>query len=276
MFRRIASTGRPTARKSRVVRPGVEALGRRDLPTAGLAAVAYYPATGQLVINGSSNDDRVTVTRNVFRGGIIEVRQLAAVDNRNYRYGPWEQDIVGPVTKIIFNGKDGNDSFTNETSIESLAVGGAGNDTLVGGSGDNVLVGGSGDDRLEAGNGVNRLYGGDGSDTLVGGSGASYLAGVGQDAAVVESSPGNFTLQYSRVASGFGYDRLTGVPGHTAFIVDGCEGYSIDIIGGSGDGGVSPRFGNPVVTPYTPPKQQPGSETPLPGWGTLFGQDRIG
>jgi Ca2+-binding RTX toxin-like protein len=84
------------------------------------------------------------------------------------------------VKSILFNGGAGDDSFTNNTAIRSIAHGGAGNDHLTGGrgkdllegdAGNDVLDGRSGDDVLDGGAGNDHLNGDDGHDVLRGGPG---------------------------------------------------------------------------------------------------------
>ncbi len=84
---------------------------------------------------------------------------------------------VSSVTQITFNGRDGNDKFTNNTSIRSDAEGGKGNDTLQGGSSDDFLMGGEGNDSLLGKLGADCLYGGIGNDNLAGDAGIDVLEG---------------------------------------------------------------------------------------------------
>lgn len=92
------------------------------------------------------------------------------------------------VSKIVFRGNDGNDSFVNYSNIAAQAYGGAGddvfnasyssgnhqlygeggNDTLYAGQGSDLLDGGDGDDVVNAsyGSGTNLLYGGAGDDRM--------------------------------------------------------------------------------------------------------------
>ena len=73
--------------------------------------------------------------------------------------------------------------------IDTVLLGGQGNDTLTGGSRNDALFGGAGNDRLIGGAGRNYLAGGTGDDTYVVSSGTDYVfeaAGAGTD--IVESS----------------------------------------------------------------------------------------
>lgn len=104
------------------------------------------------------------------------------------------------VERILFQGRSGNDQFTNATDISSFAYGHSGNDILRGGNGNNWMQGGAGNDRLFGGDrndlirgndgndeidgGLrhDRIFGNDGSDLIVGSQGRDVLdGGDGQD-----------------------------------------------------------------------------------------------
>jgi Ca2+-binding RTX toxin-like protein len=85
--------------------------------------------------------------------------------------------FTSKVSAILFAGGDGNDKFTNDTGIGSLATGGNGNDLLIGGSGGDVLFGGNGNDSLNGRGGQDKLLGQGGADFLAGGTGNDYLDG---------------------------------------------------------------------------------------------------
>jgi Ca2+-binding RTX toxin-like protein len=72
-------------------------------------------------------------------------------------------------------GGDGNDTFINNTSINSVYYGTGGNDTLIGGSGFDLLKGGAGDDLLDGGGGNDDLSGDDGVDVLIPGGGRNIV-----------------------------------------------------------------------------------------------------
>jgi Ca2+-binding RTX toxin-like protein len=63
---------------------------------------------------------------------------------------------------------DGDDSLTDQTSIDMLADGGIGSDTI---------LGGAGDDRISGGDGRDYLYGGVGDDRIAGDAGDDFLVG---------------------------------------------------------------------------------------------------
>lgn len=77
-------------------------------------------------------------------------------------------DNVSKVTRVVFNGYGGNDTFRNFTAIPTTADGGDGDDVLQGGTGNDILSGGTGDDMLCGGAGNDSLWGDAGQDQLFG------------------------------------------------------------------------------------------------------------
>ncbi len=149
----------------RQVKLRLEALDAHITPSAGVSR----NGAGQIVIQGSSHDDTADVSQ---RGNDIVV----TMDGVTSKFA------ANRVRGITFNGGNGNDKFTNNTSLRALANGGNGNDTLVGGSANDTLNGGGGDDLLEGEGGNDSLQGGEGNDDLVGGGGNDNLqAGNGND-----------------------------------------------------------------------------------------------
>nr|NCS31076.1 hypothetical protein [Microcystis aeruginosa F13-15] len=63
-------------------------------------------------------------------------------------------------------GNDGNDTFTNSSTVSVTIDGGKGDDTIKGGSGDDVLIGGEGSDSINGGLGNDTLQGGSGQDSF--------------------------------------------------------------------------------------------------------------
>ena len=123
---------------------------------------------GLLTITGTSADDVASVAPGTLRGTIIAKR------------GSFSETFdVGEVSKIVFYGNDGDDRFTNTTSIPSEAYGNDGNDVLYGGSGDDFLVGGYGQDTLRGYAGDDTVWGSGGSDWLYGGEGNDLVKGHG-------------------------------------------------------------------------------------------------
>ncbi len=173
---------------------------------------------GSLTITGTSINDYVTVS---VVGNYIEVREAyGRAGTAPYELPP-SYFAFTSVSKIIFNGNNGDDWFTNQTAKRCYPHGGNGNDTLIGGSANDQLDGGTGNDTLSGGAGNDSLYGDDdspapaGDDVLYGGNGNDFLSG------------------------GYGADRMYGESGYDTFdtFADG----SVDIV----DGGfnVDTRYG---------------------------------
>lgn len=91
------------------------------------------------------------------------------------------------VTQIAGVLGNGNDTLFNNTDIDSVFYGAAGNDYLQGGDGNDLLKGGADNDVLLGGAGNDDLTGDGGADVLDGGDGANILrAGFdGQDVVLV-------------------------------------------------------------------------------------------
>lgn len=139
---------------------GMESLEGRIVLTAG---IEFDPRSGVLTIEGGATND-VCVVRQAGRtltaslnlgGGATETRSLKASD----------------VKLVVFKGLDGDDAFTNETGVKTVANGGRGMDTIRGGRGVDEIRGGNGSDRLFGNAGNDVIYGGNGNDFAEGGEG---------------------------------------------------------------------------------------------------------
>jgi Ca2+-binding RTX toxin-like protein len=181
--------------------PRLETLSDRSLPSAGITL-----ADGAVTIEGTDRGDEAIVTYDD-RGTLLNpyddrlivslsqngrVSHAASYDlwrntPRMFQTTLHEQLVTG----IAFNGNEGDDFFRNDSSLDSQADGGSGNDHLVGGSCKDVLVGDIGDDNLEGRDGNDILCDalfirgnddGQGNDTLSGGAGNDNLwGGIGND-----------------------------------------------------------------------------------------------
>jgi hypothetical protein len=134
---------------------------------------------GALMIDGTSGDDTITVSRNPISKGQLRVSINGLLNG---------VDSVG-LKRINISALEGNDLILIDQSQGAITLpvniaGGSGNDTMTGGSGADVLQGGRGNDAirgaagsdvLEGGVGNDDLYGGDGRDQLDGGAGADKL-----------------------------------------------------------------------------------------------------
>ena len=142
-----------------------------------------HPGTGLLSVLGDSDDNAITVSRDV-AGTILINDGAVQVDG--------DQPTIGNTNLIQVLGHDGNDVITiddgNGPLPNALLSGGTGNDTIIGGHGDDEIVGGTGDDQLFGGAGNDHFVwrAGDGSDVDNGGFGNDTLdIHAGQAAATI-------------------------------------------------------------------------------------------
>lgn len=194
----------------------VEELLARIVPTGSPVSLL---GTGQLFIKGSVGNDTVVVSPDVADATKIDVL---------YNGTAFQFDAAS-IKSIRFDGGLGNDSFTNNTSINSVANGGAGDDTLTGGQGDDTLNGGAGNDHLSGGAGNDILLGLNGNDVLQGDLGKDILNG----------GIGNDTLD-----GGADDDILSGVAGND--ILNGGTGNDLES-GGDGNDVLNGDAGNDAL-----------------------------
>ena len=166
------------------------------------------------------------------------------------------------VRRIRFDGLGGDDTFTNDSRIPSVAVGGLGNDSLTGGSAADQLLGGddadtihgrggndsldgeAGDDAVSGGPGNDVLHGHEGDDSLAGETGNDRLFG-GADDDTCDGGGGNDVSRgeagRDRVLGSLGNDWLFG--GDDDDVVDGGQGNDVEY----GDQGDDDMRGGPGV-----------------------------
>lgn len=163
---------------------------------------------------------------------------------------------------IIFNGHDGDDTFTSFDQDDTLKgregddtlsaaggddtlKGGAGKDTLNAGQGDDAVNGGDDGDTINGGKGNDDIKGGKGNDDISGGGGADIISGgngadvidgngggdeilAGQGADIVNGGKGNDVLKGGKggdtIDGGEGNDMLTGGNGSDTFVFTGIVG----------------------------------------------------
>jgi len=183
LFRRTRTTKGTPVRRPRL---GIEALDARLLPAIVTGPVAYpitsplppvsLSAFGVLSIQGSDADDEATVsvqdsqvrvTLGHYDHYTVGGQFGSPIVNTFYTLDQEKYFNLSQVSRISFNGKAGDDQFSNLTAIPSSATGGDGDDSLIGGSGDDQLSGGTGNDTLEGRGGDDDLIGGANSDTFV-------------------------------------------------------------------------------------------------------------
>jgi Ca2+-binding RTX toxin-like protein len=179
----------------------LERLGARNLLSAGVV----QNQLGQVIIRGSKANDAADVTMD---GATINVDYNGTTYSFDY----------DSVTKLVFRGKGGHDTYANGTDVRSLAVGGQGNDHLQGGAANDTLNGGGGNDSVDGGAGNDDVDGDQGNDVVAGGEGDDEcFGGTGND----------------DVAGDEGHDLVAGEAG-----VDVCHGGSgNDYCNGGGDDG---------------------------------------
>jgi Ca2+-binding RTX toxin-like protein len=202
MFKSLKKAFRSTASQSRSTgrpRLQVEGLEDRKLLTAGITlgsdgtihVEGYDDANwGETVSVRTLNnntfspyDDKIEVTMTQGRRASVQSFDIWKTSGRLH---------TPAVTRVSYNGLGGNDSFTNATSIDAIADGGAGDDVLKGGMANEVLIGGLGNDTLTGGLGNDKMDGGTGTDKLV------------------ESGDANITLTDNSL-SGLGFDTFAGI-----------------------------------------------------------------
>jgi hypothetical protein len=136
--------------------------------TAQLLKDPINPSAKALVIEGTANNDTISVTKGpgntkvtvsiVSTGVNVSQTFLLSDFDRIIVYGGAGDDtisVAGSIsTPAILFGGDGNDTITagNGPTVE---VGGAGNDTLTGGSANDILIGGTGTDTIAVNPGNN-------------------------------------------------------------------------------------------------------------------------
>lgn len=138
-------------KSSQLTRRTKKSLGFENLEYRRLMAGSIELNSDVLTITGTSENDAVTVQE--LDGGQVKVEF-----STNGGVSETQYFQKSSVAKIQFDGLDGNDYFLNETSINSSAYGGNGNDTLIGGSGDDSLFGENGIDDLVSNKGGFNLH----------------------------------------------------------------------------------------------------------------------
>ena len=225
-------------RRRRNLRPAHRSIGReRALTCESLegrivlaAAIGHDRGSRVVSIVGSAGND-VAVVR---QQGANIVVSLSSAAGRFSRAVPAAQ-----VSRVVFTGLAGNDTFTNQTAIASRAEGGAGADVLRGGSGVDELLGGGGSDQLLGNAGRDVIDGGAGDDAAWGGVGDDRLmGGLGRDQLYGEGGT-------DAMWGGVGDDMLDGGGGNDA--IRGEDG-SDDLRGGPGSDWMGGFAGRDTLT----------------------------
>lgn len=160
----------------------------------GAAGTAALDGDGNLIITGTTGDDRIRVRRGCLPNS-VRVRM-----NR-HTLGTF---TLSPAAKIYICGLEGDDQIRVGECVTygTIIRGDSGNDTVWAGGGDDALFGDAGCDKLYARHGADwldggldndRLYAGSGGDTLLGGDGNDILKG-GQGCDWLDGGAGNDSI----------------------------------------------------------------------------------
>ncbi|MFM8290568.1 MAG: calcium-binding protein [Planctomycetia bacterium] len=160
---RLRRSSRPAADRRPAL--GLEPLESRVVLAAG---IGHDRAGRVLSIVGSAGNDVAEVRQQ----GANVVVSLRTASGRFSRTVP-----AARVSRVVFTGLAGDDTFTNLTAIASRADGGSGADVLRGGRGNDEFVGGLGDDALHGGAGNDSLQGEAGNDWFDGAAGRDRIVG---------------------------------------------------------------------------------------------------
>ncbi len=188
---------------------------RKMLATISVQSINDIP---QLVIDGTNGNDEVVVSE--LNANEVNITFTSTPDEGPAVEGQ-ETVARADFERIRFLGRNGNDSFTNDTDIDSAAFGHSGDDTLRGGDGHNWIQGGSGDDSIYGGSRNDFLRGRDGNDFIEGGQRHDRIFGGNGDD-VVSASAGNDFIRgeagNDQIFGGNGNDRIN--PGAGVDVVD--------------------------------------------------------
>ena len=224
-----------------------------------MAADFLFDGSQLMIDTDSANDviqlDRVDIENPFFDFSFLRVEHGHQTEANGVVVDGYRFYAFPSVTSIHFHGNAGNDRFINNTSINSVAYGGAGTDTLWGGTGNDelygelgndvifgwagndLLVGAAGNDRLFGGSGDDQLHSGPGIDIANGGTGIDELVGrVSGNAYLVNNtlytiSPGLFS---TGSLEGIETVSLYGNANDNMIMVQGFKG-NVNLHGNSGN-----------------------------------------
>lgn len=141
--------------------------------------------TDKLRYDGQTGRDSVTA-RGTSATDVLTAFPVAADAQVNFGIGTNPVLLVG-AERLTLDGQGGNDQISCQPDldsvVESVLLGGPGNDSLSGSSGDDSLSGGDGNDTLHGGLGTDSISGGTGSDTF------SWQPALGSDS--LSGGPGS-------------------------------------------------------------------------------------
>jgi len=176
-----------------------------------LAGIFFNSSSGEVIVGGTNSADTSLVTQ---------------PDSSNYRvtltgFAP-QTFPISQVSKVTFIGLGGNDTFNNATGVETLLLGGDGDDVLNGGTGVDVMNAGNGNDRLSGGDGDDRLIGNNGDDKINGGNGNDRMFG-GEGVNTLNGNDGDDLMfggeQVDTMRGGNGADQIFPLGGDDIIIL---------------------------------------------------------
>ncbi|WP_165073765.1 calcium-binding protein [Paludisphaera rhizosphaerae] len=135
----------------------------------GAAYAINDRTTGTLTIQGFTGNDTAAVNLAGWNAYRLDLNNVRAAGLSGFN-------------RIVFNGGDGNDSFTNATSLPATMNGGPGDDRLIGGGGNDVFLGSPGSDVYDSSSRSG------GSDVLIRNGFHGVLNGAGQTVGLVSGS----------------------------------------------------------------------------------------
>ena len=150
-----------------------------DIVVAGIQPDPDNPGQTVLVVGGTTGSDRLTMRPNPSDPSLITVR-IYEEDTGNTIV----LDFSSDVGSILVMGGDDDDMIViaSSISLDTVLVGGLGDDIIFGGSGSDTILGGAGNDNLFGRSGVDAVFGNDGDDILRGNLDGDMLdGGAGAD-----------------------------------------------------------------------------------------------
>jgi extracellular elastinolytic metalloproteinase len=203
--------------------------GSDEVVASGTPAVPIQiQGVADMVIPGTSGDDRITFTPGNIAGQIVGTLNNVVVSR------------FSPTGRLIAYGGDGNDNIQIAGSINLPAwlYGEAGNDRLNAGNGGSLLLGGDGNDELIGGGGRDVMIGGNGADNLIGNANDDILVAgytLKDDRAINNAFWSAVLTEWNSLIDDFStrVQKLRGVGGLTPQVVDDLFGDQIDFLNGS-------------------------------------------
>jgi Ca2+-binding RTX toxin-like protein len=179
-----------------------------------MLAVTANLVGSELVIGGDGLDNTVMVRQS---GSDLQVN---VANQSGFTFD------FASVSSLRFVGRAGDDVFTNETDLNTIASGNGGNDRITSGGGNDRLFGNDGDDVIASSGGANLLNGFSGNDLILGGSGADRIFGFDGNDIVNAGDGADF------VVGGNGDDTVNAGSGNDT------------VFGNSGDDSIHGNAGN--------------------------------